>query len=96
MQCQVDQRKLADAHEQSDEDDVPPPDGGWPDEQHRGEHHKDEPHGGEQQWGDVVQTGVDDHEVRAPDDGHDDGQDGVFGLHTPNRCSLDPESPANV
>jgi len=96
VQCEVDERELADGHEHSDEDHVPPPDSRGADEEHGRECNENEPHCGEQQRGDVGQAGVDDHEVGAPDNRHKDGQGGVFGLHVANTVSPDPELPANV
>ena len=65
--------ELADAEERPDDQHPAEPDLRAGDQEHRGERHEGEPQGDEQQRGEVVEPGVDHHEVDAPDGRDEDG-----------------------
>ena len=73
--------ELAQRHERPHGQDGPPRRSRSADQEDRGEDDQAEPDGGEEQRRHVVHAPVDDHEVEAPDGGHEGGEERVACVH---------------
>jgi len=93
-ECGVEQRELAQAHEQPDGHDVAPGHQRARHERDGGHEYDDEAQGHEQGGRQVTQPEVDDDEVGAPDHRDEHGEGDVAGRHPPILAHLDREAPA--
>jgi len=87
VQRGVEQPELTGAHEQAHEQDVAPGRRRPPDEKDGRDEDGEEPQRGEGQGRHVVQAGVDDDEVGAPDHRDQDGGDDVAHGHAAHRAA---------